>query len=261
MLRKEKTVKVEKKVISNLNKCYAMSELTWKGQHCFLVAAEKTDPCYLFAEDGAITSDVTYAMLWTFRDAEGVQDSLNGEAQYFIFDGDGKQLNRLAGRFFTKPLDHIGNVLFRLNLRPGLRKVQHMDRLCNALKVPRHCVCILPAWLIVVRDDIHVQPPEGSRIPILPLAARSIRERYSREAKCVHGINVLFPFDHERCSSPGQSLDVVERWIYPAPLVFPLVALHMLPEKELAAVCFSHLYLLQERASALIAVNIFCLTA
>ncbi len=43
---------IEKKVISNLNKCYAMSELTWKGQHCFLVAAEKHDPCHVFAEDG-----------------------------------------------------------------------------------------------------------------------------------------------------------------------------------------------------------------
>lgn len=45
-------MKVEKKVISNLNKCYAMAELNYKGQHCFLVAAEKYDPCYLFSEDG-----------------------------------------------------------------------------------------------------------------------------------------------------------------------------------------------------------------
>ncbi len=43
---------VEKKVISNLNKCYSISELTYKGEHCFLVAAEKHDPCYLFSEDG-----------------------------------------------------------------------------------------------------------------------------------------------------------------------------------------------------------------
>jgi hypothetical protein len=43
---------VEKKVISNLNKCYSLSELNYKNKHCFLVAAEKTDPCYLFAEDG-----------------------------------------------------------------------------------------------------------------------------------------------------------------------------------------------------------------
>lgn len=43
---------VEKKVISNLNKCYSLSELTYKGEHCFLVAAEKHDPCYLFSEDG-----------------------------------------------------------------------------------------------------------------------------------------------------------------------------------------------------------------
>jgi len=43
---------VSKKVISNLNKCYAMSELTYKGEHCFLVAAEKHDPCYVFSEEG-----------------------------------------------------------------------------------------------------------------------------------------------------------------------------------------------------------------
>lgn len=43
---------ITKKVISNLNKCYAISQLTFKGKNCFLVAAEKTDPCYLFDEDG-----------------------------------------------------------------------------------------------------------------------------------------------------------------------------------------------------------------
>ena len=51
-------MKVEKKVISNLNKCYAISGLTYKGEHCFLVAAEKTDPCYLFAEDGTLLETV-----------------------------------------------------------------------------------------------------------------------------------------------------------------------------------------------------------
>lgn len=45
-------MKVEKKVISNLNKCYSMAELQYQGEHRFLVAAEKHDPCYLFAEDG-----------------------------------------------------------------------------------------------------------------------------------------------------------------------------------------------------------------
>ncbi len=51
-------MKVEKKVISDLNKCYAISELTYGGQHCFLVAAEKHDPCYLFSEDGEILDTV-----------------------------------------------------------------------------------------------------------------------------------------------------------------------------------------------------------
>ncbi len=45
-------MKIEKKVISNLNKCYALTEVPFQGKHCFLVAAEKTDPCYLFSEDG-----------------------------------------------------------------------------------------------------------------------------------------------------------------------------------------------------------------
>ena len=43
---------VEKKIISNLNKCYSIAELNYKGKHCFLVAAEKSDPCELFSEDG-----------------------------------------------------------------------------------------------------------------------------------------------------------------------------------------------------------------
>ncbi len=43
---------VEKKVIGSLNKCYSMAELDYKDRHCFLVAAEKQDPCYLFDEQG-----------------------------------------------------------------------------------------------------------------------------------------------------------------------------------------------------------------
>ena len=49
---------VTKKVIGTLNKCYALSELTYEGRHCFLVAAEKQDPCYLFSEDGEKLSTV-----------------------------------------------------------------------------------------------------------------------------------------------------------------------------------------------------------
>lgn len=45
-------MKIEKKVIASLNKCYSISPLKYKGNDCFLVAAEKHDPCYLFSEDG-----------------------------------------------------------------------------------------------------------------------------------------------------------------------------------------------------------------
>lgn len=43
---------IEKKIIGKLNKCYAVTELNIRSEHCFLVAAEKRDPCYLFREDG-----------------------------------------------------------------------------------------------------------------------------------------------------------------------------------------------------------------
>lgn len=45
-------MKISKKVISNLNKCYALAKIQYNGQSCFAVAAEKHDPCYLFAQDG-----------------------------------------------------------------------------------------------------------------------------------------------------------------------------------------------------------------
>ena len=45
-------MKFTKKSIGKLNKCYSLAELEYKGEHCFLVAAEKQDPCYLFNEEG-----------------------------------------------------------------------------------------------------------------------------------------------------------------------------------------------------------------
>lgn len=51
-------MKFEKKVIGTLNKCYSLAELQYKGEHCFLVAAEKEDPCFLFNEKGEMLDTV-----------------------------------------------------------------------------------------------------------------------------------------------------------------------------------------------------------
>ena len=45
-------MKVTKKVIGELEKCYAMTRLHYQGKEHFLVAAEKVNPCYLYDLDG-----------------------------------------------------------------------------------------------------------------------------------------------------------------------------------------------------------------
>lgn len=49
---------VEKKVIKNLNKCYALARLQYQGKDHFIVAAEKQDPAYLFDMDGNLEDKI-----------------------------------------------------------------------------------------------------------------------------------------------------------------------------------------------------------
>lgn len=46
------SIRIKKKVIGKLAKCYSIAPLFWNGKSYFLVAAEKNDPCYLFDLEG-----------------------------------------------------------------------------------------------------------------------------------------------------------------------------------------------------------------
>ena len=45
-------MRTEKKVIDQLNKCYAVAEFDFDGERHLISAAEKTDPCYIYNMDG-----------------------------------------------------------------------------------------------------------------------------------------------------------------------------------------------------------------
>lgn len=51
-------MKVEKKVLEKLTKCYSIAPLHYKGEDHFLVAAEKVDRCILFDQDGNIEDTI-----------------------------------------------------------------------------------------------------------------------------------------------------------------------------------------------------------
>lgn len=51
-------MKFQKNVIATLNKCYSIAPLTYQGNPCFLVAAEKQDPCLLFDMEGRLLTTV-----------------------------------------------------------------------------------------------------------------------------------------------------------------------------------------------------------
>ena len=51
-------MKVNKKVLGKLNKCYALAQVEFDGKKYLACAAEKEDPCYLYDYEGNFVEKV-----------------------------------------------------------------------------------------------------------------------------------------------------------------------------------------------------------
>lgn len=51
-------MRIEKKVVTNLTKCYSLAELDYRGEKAYLVASEKQFPCLVISRDGRVLDKV-----------------------------------------------------------------------------------------------------------------------------------------------------------------------------------------------------------
>ena len=51
-------MRVQKKVVARLNKCYSVGEVVHEGRRCLVVASDQPDPCLLLDEDGTVLEHV-----------------------------------------------------------------------------------------------------------------------------------------------------------------------------------------------------------
>lgn len=51
-------MQIEKKIVTNLTKCYSLAEINYRGETAYLVASEKQFPCLVVSRDGTILDQV-----------------------------------------------------------------------------------------------------------------------------------------------------------------------------------------------------------
>ena len=163
-------MKIEKRVISNLNKCYAISRLTYQDKPAFLVAAEKHDPCYLFSEDGQLLDTVWTEPggVMTMTPVPGTQNMFLATHQFYFptsdavlmdFDGDGKEelgcISPFHGASLTiYHLDVHGNYVpqWKLGLPEKDTEMIHATWACTLLGRPTWIV----GWRKGTRDTVAI---------------------------------------------------------------------------------------------------------
>ena len=51
-------MQIEKKIVTNLTKCYSLAEIDYRGEKAYLVASEKQFPCLVISEDAQVLDKV-----------------------------------------------------------------------------------------------------------------------------------------------------------------------------------------------------------
>ena len=51
-------MQIEKKIVTNLTKCYSLAEIDYRGEKAYLVASEKQFPCLVVSRDGRVLDQV-----------------------------------------------------------------------------------------------------------------------------------------------------------------------------------------------------------
>ena len=72
---------MKKKVLANLEKCYSIAPLHYKGAEHILVAAEKTDRCILFDIDGNEEETVWEGPGYDDGSGSGHRRTVSGDTQ------------------------------------------------------------------------------------------------------------------------------------------------------------------------------------
>lgn len=166
-------MKATKKVIANLNKCYATTKVTIDGTEYLLSAAEKNDPCYMFTLDGEKVDTIweTDGGIMTMEQIPGTNDFLSTNRFFSPNDCAKARIVRVSketGEWKrTNVLDALGVHRFGILQRGGVNYLI-VCTLKSALAFKNDWTCPGRVWVGELPEDLENYNDE-KQIPMTAL--------------------------------------------------------------------------------------------